>query len=163
MKKEEKKAITESKKSSRIRIKKRGRVISKVPINLSYSYFFKGIVENRLRISELSFSDIAPMIEFFEYKQQDLAQFLDVNPSTISRWKNKDSDIGSLQSKNVLDVDEIIAKGVRIFGSELQFKEWLNTSNYALGDIKPIELLKNPYGVEMVEEAINGLSWGTYI
>lgn len=126
-------------------------------------YFYGRKGSKDLNIKELSFHELAPIIDFFEYKQNDLATFLDVDPSTVSRWKKKDSEIGTLQSKNIFDIDEIIAKGIRIFGTKENFKEWLNTTNYSLGDKKPVELLKNPYGVEMVEEAIDALSWGSYL
>lgn len=154
------------KKSGSVRIKRSGKVVSKIVVKGPQTYFLKRPTAKemaKLAISELTFAQISPIIEFFDFKQKDVAEFLDVNESTVSRWRTKDSDIGSLRTKNVIDVDEIIAKGVRIFGSEESFKEWLNTSNYALGDQKPIELLKNPYGVEMVEEAIDGLSWGAYV
>lgn len=58
------------------------------------------------------------------------------------------------------DIDHIITKGIRIFGSEEKFKEWLHTTNQALGDKKPIELLKDPYGIEVVDNAIEAMSWG---
>lgn len=157
---------TAKKRAYSIRIKRSGKVVSKIAVHGPQTYFLKRVsaVEmDKMKRSDLTYAQIMPIIKFFDYKQKDIAQFLDVNESTISRWKTKDSDIGSLRSKTIIDVDEIIAKGVRTFGSEESFKEWLNTSNYALGDQKPIELLKNPYGVEMVEEAIDGLSWGTYI
>lgn len=58
------------------------------------------------------------------------------------------------------DINHIITKGIRIFGSEENFKEWLNTTNYVLGDRKPIDLLKDPHGIDLVDNAIEALSWG---
>lgn len=129
-------------------------------------FFKKKHQTDQLVIAEdqvLNYSEVEPMIAFLGYNQKESATFLEVNPGTISRWKKNKNKIGRLRTKNVLDVDEIIAKGIRIFGSEEKFKEWLHTSNYALGDVAPIELLKDPYGIERVEEAIDGLSYGTYI
>jgi putative toxin-antitoxin system antitoxin component (TIGR02293 family) len=149
-----------------VRIKRSGKIVSKIVVHGPHTYFLERGPFNRmdpLKKSDLTYTQIIPIIDFLDYKQKDIAQFLDVNESTISRWKSKDAEIGSLRTKTIIDIDEIIAKGVRIFGSEESFKDWLNTSNYALGDQKPIELLKNPYGVEMVEEAIDALSWGAYI
>lgn len=108
------------------------------------------------------FSEVEPMIDFLDFNQKESAAFLEVDPGTISRWRKSPKLIGRLRSKNLLNIDEIIAKGVRIFGGEESLKEWLNTTNYALGDIAPIELLKDPYGVELVEEAIESLSWGSF-
>ncbi len=146
-----------------IRIMSEGRTLSVIPFDNDSAYFLRKKGPDRSKVPALSFQDIEPIIEFFEYKQQDLAQFLDVNPSTVSRWRSNDSDIGSLRSKNIFEVDRIVSKGVRIFGSEKNFKEWLGTVNYALGDVRPVDLLKDPYGVDMVDGALEALSWGNYI
>lgn len=146
-----------------IRIMSEGKTLSVIPFDDDSAYFLRKKGSDRSRVPALSFQDIEPIIEFFEYKQQDLAQFLDVNPSTVSRWRSNDSEIGSLRSKNIFEVDRIVSKGVRIFGSEKNFKEWLGTVNYALGDVRPVDLLKDPYGVDMVDGALEALSWGNYI
>lgn len=146
-----------------IRIMSEGKTLSVIPFDSDSAYFLRKKGPDRSKVPALSFQDIEPIIEFFEYKQQDLAQFLDVNPSTVSRWRSNDSDIGSLRSKNIFEVDRIVSKGVRIFGSEKNFKEWLGTVNYALGDVRPVDLLKDPYGVDMVDGALEALSWGNYI
>lgn len=111
------------------------------------------------------YNRIKPLLNFLGYNQGDSSELLETNVSTLSRWKNSDKpvDIGKLRSKIVLDIDEIISKGVRIFGDEQLFQEWLNTSNYSLGDVKPVDLLKDVYSIELVEEAIDALSWGSYV
>jgi putative toxin-antitoxin system antitoxin component (TIGR02293 family) len=146
-----------------IRIMSGGKTLSVIPFDNDSAYFLSKKRPDRSKAPALSFQDIEPIIEFFEYKQQDLAQFLDVNPSTVSRWRSNDSEIGSLRSKNIFEVDRIVSKGVRIFGSEKNFKEWLSTVNYALGDVRPVDILKDPYGVDMVDGALEALSWGNYI
>lgn len=156
-------SIVPSKNKESIRIMSGGKTLSTIPFDNDSAYFLRKKGPDRSKVQALSFTDIEPIIEFFEYKQQDLAQFLDVNPSTVSRWRSNDSDIGSLRSKNIFEVDRIVSKGVRLFGSEKKFKEWLVTVNYALGDTRPVDLLKDPFGVDMVDGALEALSWGNYI
>jgi putative toxin-antitoxin system antitoxin component (TIGR02293 family) len=112
---------------------------------------------------ELSYEEVKPLLGFLGYNQKEVATFLEVDPGTISRWKKSKNMIGQLRTKNLMDIDHIIAKGIRIFGSEENFSKWLYTANYALGDVAPIELLKDPYGVEQVEEAVDALIWGNYL
>lgn len=129
-------------------------------------YFFKeetSAYKVRMKNGDFKYDEVEPLMEFLDFNQKESAEFLEVDPGTISRWKKNPKYIGRLRSKNLLDIDEIIAKGVRIFGSEDAFKEWLNTTNYALGDVVPIELLKDPFGVSLVDEAIEALSWGSFV
>ncbi|WP_430966721.1 antitoxin Xre/MbcA/ParS toxin-binding domain-containing protein [Spongiimicrobium sp. 2-473A-2-J] len=111
------------------------------------------------------YNQIKPLLNFLGYNQGDSSELLETNASTLSRWKNSDKpvDIGKLRSKIVLDIDEIISKGVRVFGNEQLFQDWLNTSNSSLGDVKPVDLLKDIYSIELVEDAIDALSWGSYV
>ena len=111
----------------------------------------------------LDFREIQPIIKFLGYSQQEVANILEADPSTLSRWKKGNRPIGRLRSKTMFDIDQILAKGIRIFGSESNFQEWLNTANYALGDKKPVELLKDPYGIGLVDNAIEAISWGNIL
>jgi putative toxin-antitoxin system antitoxin component (TIGR02293 family) len=45
---------------------------------------------------------------------------------------------------------EVTKIGLDVFDDLEQFKLWLNTPNFALGNNKPIELLTDSYGKEMV-------------
>lgn len=134
-----------------------------VAINKFYAIHF--LPESAEENPTFSYSEILPLLKYLGYTQEESSELLETNSSTISRWKNSDKpvDIGKLRSKVVLDIDEIVSKGVRIFGNEQLFQEWLNTSNYILGDVRPVELLKNVYSLELVEDTLDALSWGSYL
>ena len=50
---------------------------------------------------------------------------------------------------------EVTESGMEVFGSLDKFKQWLGTSNFALGDLTPMELLKDSYGKDMVLTELN--------
>lgn len=133
-----------------------------VKMKLSGSHFLPALDSEKLAYQ---FSEITPVLEFLGYNQGESSELLETNPSTLSRWKNSDKPvaIGKLRSKIVNDIDEIISKGIRIFGSEKLFQEWLNTTNYSLGDVKPVDLLKDVYAIGLVEESLDAMSWGSYV
>ena len=55
---------------------------------------------------------------------------------------------------------EVTKVGLDVFSSIEKFKLWLNTPSYALGKLKPIELLKDSYGKEMVISELNRINHG---
>ena len=110
----------------------------------------------------LMLSELNELINYLGYTKQEVAEMFEVDPSTLSRWQ-QDKPIGKLRSKAMYDIDHIIAKGVRLFGSKTILKEWLSTTNYALGDQKPLDLLKDAYGITMVDNAIEAMSWGNFV
>jgi putative toxin-antitoxin system antitoxin component (TIGR02293 family) len=59
-----------------------------------------------------------------------------------------------------VEVDKLARKGVGVFGDHASFIEWLHQPNTALGDSSPLKMLSTPYGVEMVEDALEALEFG---
>lgn len=105
--------------------------------------------------------DVAPVIEFFGLKADDVAKAASVSPRTVTRWTDE-TIIGAPGSAQFFKMDEIIKKGVELFGGEEPFKAWLDLPNGALGT-RPIELVTSPVGVEQVEDAIEALHFGNVI
>lgn len=58
---------------------------------------------------------------------------------------------------------EVTKVGLDVFGNIEKLKLWLNTPSYALGNLKPIELLKDSYGKEMVISELNRINHGIFV
>ncbi|MFD2200515.1 antitoxin Xre/MbcA/ParS toxin-binding domain-containing protein [Shivajiella indica] len=127
-------------------------------------YFFAAkitTVEEPLIMEEqFNLSEAKVLFDYLHFNQADVAEVLEIDPSTLVRWKKEDKLLSRLLTKTIKDMDKIIAKGIRIFGSEVNFLHWLNTSNEALGNQKPIDMMRNPNGLEWIDQALDALSWG---
>lgn len=111
----------------------------------------------------VSFHDTGEIFDFLDFTQQEVSELLEVDPSTLSRWRKEDRKLTKMLTKSILDMDQVIAKGIRIFGSEELLSQWLHTENISLGDQKPSTLMKNPYGIDRVDEAMEAMSWGAIL
>jgi len=135
--------------------------------NDSY-YFFKEAVSV---VSEpeavyglaVAFHDTSELFDFLNYTQHDVSEALEVDPSTLSRWRKEDKKLTKVLTKNILDIDQVIAKGVRIFGSKELLSKWLQAENPSLGNQRPAALMKSPYGIARVDEAMEAMSWGAVL
>lgn len=105
---------------------------------------------------------VKPLVAFLDLPNDKVAALLGVSSRTLSRWDD-DSRIGSMASRTLLEVDRLSKKGISIFGDPGLFKSWLTQSNTAMGDIAPIELLTTPYGVELVEDALEAMEFGSIL
>ncbi len=56
----------------------------------------------------------------------------------------------------------IIAQATRVFGSKDEAELWLERPAPALGDEKPIELLRTPPGVHLVQQYLTRIEYGVY-
>ena len=55
---------------------------------------------------------------------------------------------------------EVIYIGLDVFGDMKKFKLWLDTPNFSLGNLKPIALLRDSYGKEMVISELTRINYG---
>jgi uncharacterized protein (DUF2384 family) len=60
-------------------------------------------------------------------------------------------------------MNEIKKKEIRLLGDLEEFEDWINSKNTALGDVKSKDLMNAPEGLKLVYNALDCLSWGSYI
>ena len=136
------------------------------PIQGGYGYFIPSIrkagnlaqvtalVERGLQSKEVNL-----IIEYLDLKILEIAKAASVSPSTVSRWQPETS-IGIPGSSQFFKIDELIKKGVDLFGGLAEFKSWLTIPNIALGNELPSNLITSPIGIELLDEAIDALHFG---
>ena len=135
-------------------------------VQAGYGYFIPSVrkAENLAQVSKLLEAGIASrqieaVIEYLDMKVPDVAKAASVSPSTVSRWK-ADTSIGAPGSNQFFRIDEVIRKGVDVFGGVDELRGWLQSPNLALGNQAPAKLLTSQIGVEMVDEALDALHYG---
>jgi putative toxin-antitoxin system antitoxin component (TIGR02293 family) len=69
----------------------------------------------------------------------------------------------SIPSEKILELAEVTSLGKDVFDAEEQFYMWLNLPNFALGNLKPFELLKDSYGKEMVMNELRKIDYGIFV
>lgn len=100
-------------------------------------------------------------MDFLEYNQFEVTKLLDLDISTASNLKKNNPEHDKYNSTYLNEVDNLISTGKRVFGNLENLRHWLNTENVALGNKKPIVLVKNNK-VEDVIKVLHSLSWGSF-
>jgi putative toxin-antitoxin system antitoxin component (TIGR02293 family) len=98
------------------------------------------------------------------FSENDWAGFLDISTKSLQRYKNAaEHNFRPLHSEKIIEMAEVTKAGLDVFGDIEKLKLWLNTPSYALGSLKPIELLKDSYGKEMVMSELNRINYGILV
>ncbi|MGM0943957.1 MAG: type II RES/Xre toxin-antitoxin system antitoxin [Bacteroidota bacterium] len=105
----------------------------------------------------MSFKDLAP------FSDQEWSDFLDISLKSLQRYK-KESDyvFRSIHSEKIIELMEVTLVGLEVFDSVEDFAVWLNTKSYALGDRRPIDLLRDSYGKELVLNELHRIDQGIF-
>lgn len=97
------------------------------------------------------------------FSENDWVDILDISAKSLHRYKQTSKNFKPLQSEKIIEMAEVTNVGIDVFGDVEKFKLWLNTPNFALGNIKPVELLRDSYGKEMVIGELNRIEHGIFV
>jgi putative toxin-antitoxin system antitoxin component (TIGR02293 family) len=98
--------------------------------------------------------------ELTPLNEKDWSELLDLSTKSLQRYRNARQSFESFQSEKILEMAEVTIMGLDVFGSIDKFQLWLNTPNYALGNYKPVNLLRNSYGKEMIMGELVRINYG---
>lgn len=94
------------------------------------------------------------------FSEADWSDFLNMSTKTLQRYKQADKIFKPIQSEKIIELAEVTNAGLDVFGNMEKFRLWLQTPSFALGGAKPMELLKDSYGKEMVLGELNRINHG---
>ena len=94
------------------------------------------------------------------FTDDNWADFLDISTKSLQRHKQTSKSFKSIQSEKIIEMAEVTNVGLDVFGDMEKFKLWLETPNFSLGNLKPLELLKDSYGKELVISELTRINYG---
>lgn len=118
---------------------------------LTYSDFFshKMLIIQVIR-EGVPYSFFQLIQGFTPFNENDWAQFLDISTKSLQRYKQSEQQFKPIHSEKIIEMAEVTNMGLDVFGEMDKFRLWLDMPNFSLGNMKPLELLKDSYGKEMV-------------
>lgn len=97
------------------------------------------------------------------FSDGDWAEFLNISTKTLHRNKKDLKQFKPLQSEKIIEMAEVTNVGKETFGDMEKFKLWLDTPNFSLENLKPMELLKDSYGKELVIGELTRINYGILV
>ena len=98
------------------------------------------------------------------FTESDWAKFLDISTKSLHRYKmERGFTFKPIHSEKIIEMAEVTKIGLDVFGSMEKLKLWLNTPNFALDNLKPIELITDSYGKELVIGELTRINHGIFV
>ncbi len=139
------------------------------PIEISKNVTYEEFLTSKILIiiairAGIPYSLFDLIQDYTPFTDQDWAKFLDISTKSLHRYKTTSSYLfKSIHSEKIIEVAEVTKIGLDVFGNMDKFKLWLNTPNFALGRLKPIDLLKDSYGKELVISELISINHGILV
>ena len=131
---------------------------------LTYSEFLSNkMLMIRLIRAGVPYSLFTLIKDITPFTENDWATFLDMSTKSLQRYKQGSKNFKPIHSEKIIEMAEVTDFGKKVFGDLDKFKLWLNTPNFALGDVKPVNLLSDSYGKELVMGEITRIAHGILV
>lgn len=85
---------------------------------------------------------------------------LNISTKSLHRYHIANEKFKPIHSEKIIELAEVTELGKNVFGGIEKFRLWLETPNFSLGNLKPLELLKDSYGKEMVVSELTRIDHG---
>ena len=147
----------------------KGLTINEYQIKIGKDITYEGFLENKLLIiiairTGIPYSLFDLIQGYTPFSENDWASFLDISTKSLQRYRASSSHhFRPIHSEKIIEMAEVTKVGLDVFDDMEKLKLWLNTPNYALGKLKPIELLKDSYGKEMVISELTRINYGILV
>ena len=131
---------------------------------ISYSDFLSNKMLIILLIREgVPFSLFNVIQDYTPFSENDWADILEISTKSLQRYRQTSKQFKSLQSEKIIEMAEVTKAGLEVFEDMEKFKLWLNVPNFSLGNLAPMELLKDSYGKEMVLSELTRINHGIFV
>jgi putative toxin-antitoxin system antitoxin component (TIGR02293 family) len=105
---------------------------------------------------------IDSLMNNLELSLKDFAELLPISLRTLQRQK-KNEKLDKYTSVHLIEMAEIIARGIEVFNSKEKFIRWMKRPNIALGSILPMDLLSTSLRIQVLREELERIQYGLFV
>lgn len=91
---------------------------------------------------------------------QEWSGFLHLSERTLQRYKKEKKAFDPIYSEKILHITMLYKLGLDVMGSGEKFSRWLTEKNLVLGNVPPINLLDNIFGINLVKDELTRIEQG---
>ena len=100
--------------------------------------------------------------EVTPFSEKDWALFLDMSTKSLQRYRKDEVTFKPIHSEKIIEMAEVTKLGLEVFGNKEKLNLWLHTPSFALGKVKPFDLLGDSYGKELVIGELTRINYGIF-
>jgi putative toxin-antitoxin system antitoxin component (TIGR02293 family) len=99
------------------------------------------------------------LAKYLSFSMNQIAELLPITERTLQRY-TRSQHFNRAVSEQILQIAEVVAKGMEVFEDKNNFLTWMKQPNVALGNKAPLSLLGSRFGTEMVLDELGRIEHG---
>ena len=92
---------------------------------------------------------------------EKMSQLIHISYRTIQRKSDKDL-LNVYSTEQILEIAEVISRGIVVLGSLESFTKWLHKDIRALNYAKPLDFLDTSFGTSLIKDTLGRIEQGVY-
>ena len=104
-----------------------------------------------------SFENLTAKVPF---NYSDWSSVLHLSERTLQRYKKDHKKFDSIQAEKILAITMLFNRGNEVFEDAENFQKWIELPNAALGNKKPIDIMDNAFGIQMINDELGRIEHG---
>ena len=98
------------------------------------------------------------------FSDNEWSGILDLSVRTLQRYQQSNKPFKPIHAEKIIELAEVTKLGLEVFEYNSEnFKLWLETPSFALGKRKPIDLLTDSYGKDLVINELVRIEEGIFV
>ena len=98
------------------------------------------------------------------FSNDEWGRFLDLSSRTLQRYRESQKQFKPTYAAKIIELAEVTKLGLEVFDYEMEkFRIWLETPSFALGNHKPVDLLSDSFGKELVINELIRIEEGIFV
>jgi putative toxin-antitoxin system antitoxin component (TIGR02293 family) len=99
------------------------------------------------------------LAKYLSFPVDQIAELLPISGRTVHRY-SRGQHFNRAVSEQILQIAEVVARGVEIFEEKEHFLNWMRQPNVSLGNKTPLSLLSSRFGTQMVLDELGRIEHG---
>ena len=112
--------------------------------------------------SGMAFNTFEKQSQKVPFTQNEWSNVLNLSERTFQRYKKENKKFESIYTEKILEIILLFNRGIEVFQNENNFYEWLNIPCLAFGNIKPMGIIDNSFGIEAVKNELGKIEHGIF-
>ena len=108
----------------------------------------------------INFSFFERLAKNIPFTLKEWSLFLHLSERSLQRYKKEKGTFNAITSEKIIEITMLNKYGIEVFGKQENFNTWLNTTNVALGSIKPKSLLDSSFGIQVIKDELTCIEHG---
>ena len=118
------------------------------------------LVQEYLNTWEITYKYFAAFKNYSNLNDIEISGILDLNVKTFRSYKSSGKQLSDRLQEHTVALIALFKHGINVFGSDIEFKNWLKTENFYFDNEAPGKNLKTFSGIKFIDDRLTAMEYG---